>query len=507
MWRTSPRHQVLGLDAHADLHRGAEDRVDRGLAGEDLADLRRLVELHRVDRRGDDAPPRVARRGDAGGLVARLEDLAAEHAPPKGSRADGSMRRTTTVAQSRCSGRSAAAGRSSERSARGPRRGRRSGRRSSRRRAGPPRVEDAERRRSSKRAADLLGVPAVDRRADGLERRPVGEVGPEVRHLGVRPRPRRACCAPRSGPGRARPRGARSAPAGRGATRSYSHMSPAAKTPGRRRLQRRRAARRRRARRASRPDERASMTSGTAPTPMTTAWQSTDAARRADEALDVLAVALERARPARRRAPRRRAPRAAPRAQRADRGAELQRHRRLLGEDAASHATPSVVSDAATSQAMNDPPTSATRVGALDVGAQRVGVAQRAQVVDRPRGRCPSIGSRRTFAPVASSALPNATVSFVDSVASRASGSSFITDVRVSTSTSSPTGSETRPPSPTRRAGSPWRSAGARTAGRARGRRAAPSRRSPARAAPRRRPPTRRRRRRAGRRPSGRPPR
>src|SRR3954453_2367843 len=52
----------------------------------------------------------------------------------------------------------------------------------------------------------------------------------------------------------------------------------------------------------------------------------------------------------------------------------------------------------------------------------------------------PSAFSRRTIAPVAISALPNSTSSFVDSFARRASVSSFMTDTRVSTSTSSPRG-------------------------------------------------------------------
>jgi hypothetical protein len=49
----------------------------------------------------------------------------------------------------------------------------------------------------------------------------------------------------------------------------------------------------------------------------------------------------------------------------------------------------------------------------------------------------PSIWSRRTIAPVASSAVPYSTVSLVDSVTVLAAGSSAMTEVRVSTSTSS----------------------------------------------------------------------
>src|SRR3712207_8436670 len=46
------------------------------------------------------------------------------------------------------------------------------------------RVHHAE-RAVRERAADLLAVPALDSGADGLERRPVREVGPEVGHVGV----------------------------------------------------------------------------------------------------------------------------------------------------------------------------------------------------------------------------------------------------------------------------------------------------------------------------------
>ncbi len=53
-----------------------------------------------------------------------------------------------------------------------------------------------------------------------------------------------------------------------------------------------------------------------------------------------------------------------------------------------------------------------------------------------PSRSAPSARSRRTLAPVAISALPNSTSSLEDSLAVRASGSSFITLVRVSSSTS-----------------------------------------------------------------------
>ena len=53
-----------------------------------------------------------------------------------------------------------------------------------------------------------------------------------------------------------------------------------------------------------------------------------------------------------------------------------------------------------------------------------------------PSSSHPSTVSRRTFAPVATSAWPKDTSSFVDSVATRCSASSFVTLVRVISSAS-----------------------------------------------------------------------
>ena len=77
---------------------------------------------------------------------------------------------------------------------------------------------------------------------------------------------------------------------------------------------------------------------------------------------------------------------------------------------------------------------STTRSASSASRADRVGVAERAQVVDAlevgSRRRC----SRRTLEPVASSALPKATSSLVESVAVFAATSSPATLVRVSSS-------------------------------------------------------------------------
>ena len=53
-----------------------------------------------------------------------------------------------------------------------------------------------------------------------------------------------------------------------------------------------------------------------------------------------------------------------------------------------------------------------------------------------PSSSAPGTRSRRTLAPVASSAWPNATSSRLESLTVRAAASSFITLVRVSSSTS-----------------------------------------------------------------------
>ena len=70
----------------------------------------------------------------------------------------------------------------------------------------------------------------LERGADVLERRPVGEVGEEVRHVVVRRRRRRACCGRRSRPGRRRPPRARCARRGRGRRCRTRRCRPAAKT-------------------------------------------------------------------------------------------------------------------------------------------------------------------------------------------------------------------------------------------------------------------------------------
>ena len=86
------------------------------------------------------------------------------------------------------------------------------------------------------------------------------------------------------------------------------------------------------------------------------------------------------------------------------------------------HFTPyAAVRDAATSLADVAAADQHRALGLLGVGADRVRVAERAQVVD-PSRLPPSARSRRTFAPVASSALPKATSSLFESFATRSSG-------------------------------------------------------------------------------------
>ena len=64
VWRTSPVRGVLGLDAHADLHRGAPGGVDRRVEGHQLAEVDRLEERHAVHAGGDHAAARVPDRRD-----------------------------------------------------------------------------------------------------------------------------------------------------------------------------------------------------------------------------------------------------------------------------------------------------------------------------------------------------------------------------------------------------------------------------------------------------------
>ena len=71
--------RVLGLDAHADLHRGAPRGVHPRAARQQLADLHRVQERHAVDRRGHDAAAGVLDRRDARRLVAHLHHGAAVH--------------------------------------------------------------------------------------------------------------------------------------------------------------------------------------------------------------------------------------------------------------------------------------------------------------------------------------------------------------------------------------------------------------------------------------------
>ena len=152
---------------------------------------------------------------------------------------------------------------------------------------------------------------------------------------------------------------------------------------------------------------------------------------------------------------------------------------------------------------MNDPPTIATR-SALDAAAQRVGVAQRAQVEDPGE-----LGARQRQPPHVRPGREDRLV-VGDRLLRRERRSLArlgveLQDARPGEDLDVVGDGRSTASRSTGRAGAPWRSAGARTAGRARGRRAAPSRRSPARAAPARRSPRPGRRRRAGRRPRDRP--
>ena len=62
VWRTLARARVLGLDAHADLHRRAPRRVDRRVERQTTSPMcDRLEERHAVHARGHDAPRRECR--------------------------------------------------------------------------------------------------------------------------------------------------------------------------------------------------------------------------------------------------------------------------------------------------------------------------------------------------------------------------------------------------------------------------------------------------------------
>ena len=70
--------RILGLDAHADLHRRLADEVDLRLQPHDLAEMDRREERQAVDRRRDHVAARVAHAGHRRGDVDPLHHLAAE---------------------------------------------------------------------------------------------------------------------------------------------------------------------------------------------------------------------------------------------------------------------------------------------------------------------------------------------------------------------------------------------------------------------------------------------
>ena len=79
MWRSRALARLLGLDPHADLHRGPPGGVDRRGERHELADVDRLQERHPVHARGDHAAARVPDGREARDLVAELHHRAAVH--------------------------------------------------------------------------------------------------------------------------------------------------------------------------------------------------------------------------------------------------------------------------------------------------------------------------------------------------------------------------------------------------------------------------------------------
>ena len=286
-------------------------------------------------------------------------------------------------------------------------------------------VQHAERAVVDVAAHDLalgrLGDP------DPLRRRPVGQVGPEVRAPRRTAGASRASPPRRRGPARARPRSARSA---RG-RRAGPSRTRTCRRPPRRRAPTSRgppSTRRRRVSPSSSFAARASITSGIAPVPITTMSAGELAPGRGDHALDAV-VALEPLEPVA--------------ADELDAVLAQQR-----AEERRRPSAPKCVESGASS--------SITIVQRLPERGQRrrdlagdVGAADRARRARPPRRRrgsrrrcracagsgCPRAArrrrrSRRTLAPVAISATPYSTTSLVESVAVRAAVSSRITLVR-----------------------------------------------------------------------------